>query len=503
MEKLVELVNLVNKNKVKGIRIIDHRNTEDRLYRFYEQLTKNEFKSDDEAAKFFFSSNASDYKYRRLKNRLKERLYNTLFFIDVNSPKFNDHQRAFYNCQKNLMTIRLLLARYGRNSAIELARKTLRYSEKYELSEITASLYETLRSHYATHTTDRLKYERAKKYCLKYTEIVEFEKLAERYYDDISIDIDERKASRDIIERKSKKYLKHLNDMSTKIRSYRFNLIRFFLALQQTRVTNDYHERIKVCDSALAFFAKKSFVSNQFLGAFEYNKLLSFIQLAQYDHARTAAKKCLSLFEMDTIRWFNTQEYLYILYTHLRKYESAYSVFREVTRSKYFKFQFQQKDEIWRIKEAFLFLAYKLGKLQLSPNTALARFKVHKFLNEVPIFSSRKRSSNIPILIVQIIVLIVQKRYDELTHRIEAIEKYSSRYLRKDNNFRSNCFIKMLVQIPKHRFHQKAVIRNSKKYIAKLKSMPLQIADQSFQVEVIPYEHLWDYVLESLDNKFH
>ena len=113
----------------------------------------------------------------------------------------------------------------------------------------------------------------------------------------------------------------------------------------------------------------------------------------------------------------------------------------------------------------------------------------------------KKRQENIPILLSQILILIIDKDYDRLLSRIEAVEKYASRYLRKDQNFRSNCFIKMILEIPKRNFHRKAVERHAKKYIQKLESMPLQMADQPYEIEIIPYEHLWEYTLESLDTR--
>ncbi len=503
MEDLRELVNLVNKNKIKNIAIIDQTESPNRLFKFYELISQNKIETDEQASKRFFGKDPKDYRYRKLKNRLRQHLYNTLFFIDVNSPKFNEQQRAFYQCQKNLMTIRLLLARYGRTSAMKLVRKTITIAEKYELTDILVTLYETQRTHYATHETSRTKYERAKKNYLHYHDIAKAEKLAESLYEDLSLDIDEGKLNQSTLTQKAENYLAQLNELAISITSYRFNLIRFFLALQAARIKTDYEGTLLICDEALEFFASKPFVSNQFLGAFEYNKLTAYIQLGRYHEAENSGQKCLTLFEPDTIRWFNTQEFLYLLYMHTRRYQSAYRIFLQVRKNKFLKFQYQHKDEIWKIKEAFLYMLVQLGKLPLHRNTALTKFKINKFLNEVPAFSTMKRTSNIPILVVQFVILIVQRKYDKLITTIESLEKYTSRYLRMDSNFRSNCFIKMLIQIPKHHFHKQAVVRHSRRYLQKLQSVPLEIANQPFEIEIIPYEHLWEYILEFLDNKFH
>ena len=159
--------------------------------------------------------------------------------------------------------------------------------------------------------------------------------------------------------------------------------------------------------------------------------------------------------------------------------------------------------ETFRNFQAYLFFINKIKNFEIKDNL-LTSFRVRKYLNEVPIFSMDKRGYNIPILIVQILLLIHEKKYEQLTDRMEAIEKYTTRYIKKDENFRSNCFIKMLLQIPKRNFHRVAVERHAKKYFDKLISVPLSIANQAYEVEIIPSnEHLWEYILESLESKIY
>ncbi len=45
------------------------------------------------------------------------------------------------------------------------------------------------------------------------------------------------------------------------------------------------------------------------------------------------------------------------------------------------------------------------------------------------------------------------------------------------------------------------VKRKAAPYLKKPKSVPLEFAKQTAELEIIPYEELWGYVLESLDNE--
>ena len=81
---------------------------------------------------------------------------------------------------------------------------------------------------------------------------------------------------------------------------------------------------------------------------------------------------------------------------------------------------------------------------------------------------------------------------------MEALKTYSHRYLRKNDTFRSNCFINMLLQLPLANFNKIALKRKANKYWEKLRSLPLEEAKQSVEIELVPYEKLWEYVLEAV-----
>ncbi len=87
--------------------------------------------------------------------------------------------------------------------------------------------------------------------------------------------------------------------------------------------------------------------------------------------------------------------------------------------------------------------------------------------------------------------------------RVESLNLYCYRYLRKDDTYRSNCFIKMLLQLPKANFHREAVVRKTEKLYNKLIENPSNLSMQASEIEIMPYEMLWEYVLDSLDNKIH
>lgn len=500
MKSLLELAHVVNRNKTKSLKTLD-RSERDRTIDFYERILSGELKTDKEASNFYFSEEPNHPGYRKLKNRLKSRLLNSLVFIDVNSPKFNDAQKAFYTCQKNLVLIKTLLGRNAILSAIELMKKTLKFSVKFELSEISLEIYRLLRGYHATKTGNRSEFKRCTNEFNKYKEIVDAEHLAREHFDNLAfLSINKSQVTNEYLNYAERA----IDELDTiQIQSYRFIFIKGSATTIYYLKKRDYRSLIEVAQKTIIGLETKSHVSPGFIGQFYIRQFIAYIQLSDHQNARKTYLKSLKLFEEGSIGWYNVQELYFLLQMRSGQYHELPDIYKNTTLTTLFTNQSHTIKEVWKTYRAYLEYLIRIDKIQNISQNELGTFRIKKFLNEVPAFSLDKLGHNIPILIIQILFLINDRNYSELNEVIEAVEKYTTRYLRKENNFRSNCLIKMLLQVPKRQFHRSAVERHSKPYFAKLRSVPIEIADQPLEIEIIPYETLWEYVLESLDNRFH
>ncbi|MBK8851468.1 MAG: hypothetical protein IPN73_15155 [Saprospiraceae bacterium] len=125
--------------------------------------------------------------------------------------------------------------------------------------------------------------------------------------------------------------------------------------------------------------------------------------------------------------------------------------------------------------------------------------QVKKYMNEYPEFSRDKSSMNIPIIIAQLLEAIVLKKESDVFDRMEALKKYSSRYITKSDSIRSNCFINMLLEVVRNNYHVVAIERHAKKYYTKLVANPKISSEEAAEVELIPYEHLWQIIMNYLE----
>ena len=120
------------------------------------------------------------------------------------------------------------------------------------------------------------------------------------------------------------------------------------------------------------------------------------------------------------------------------------------------------------------------------------------FNNDFEVFDRDKEGMNIPLFLLPLLYSLAQgsDHEEEYGRSVDAIEKYRKRYLDNDLNRRSASFTNMLLALGKIEFEQASAERKIKKEMAVLTSLPPQEAGQSLAVEIIPYEDLWQMLVE-------
>lgn len=505
MQDLRELVQIVTKNRLKTIEIIgDSADAPSRVTDFYDALVEGKFQSDDEAAAHYYDGDKQHSGYQKLRGNLKSRLINSLFFIDVKDPDLSERQRSYYLSYREWAAAKILFSKNASNAAISICHKLLKTARKFEFTELAVDITRTLRLHYGTREANIRKFDQYNEQFKYFEQIWQIENLAEELYADLTISYIHSRLDKEQLHETAQKYYGRLKEAaSAPDASYRLYLCASLLEISIYTSINDYEEAIEVCKKSIAFFQAKPYSAKVPLQIYYYQLMVCHIQLKKYDIGKEDSEKCLSYLEEGTYNWFKYRELYLLLSFHTAQYQEAYRIFMETVEHPKFKNMPSHVTEMWKVFEAYIHYLIEIRKVQPVEGEAhFNNFRLGRFLNEVPIFSKDKRGMNIPVLVIQIILMIQQKKYNEAIDRIESIKKYVSRYLRQDDTFRSNCFIKMLLQIPANSFHRTGVERKTRKLLKRLKEVPLDVANQSHEIEIIPFEALWAIVLDQLENRF-
>lgn len=502
MRDLVELTGLLNKTKLKGSGVLKFIiEPGSKMERLFDALLDKTVQTDEDA-KNLFSEDGDDGNLTSLKNKLKERMLDALFLLDFKESNFTNRQKAFFECYKKWSAAMTLLIRNAKITGIDLLERLLRHTKHFEFTELTLDILRVLRLQYSTVDGDIEKYENVKAQYLEFEKIWQMESKAEFFYSELMAQYTNSKSTKAEVTAQAQAYYAELKPFMAVCPSFKLHLFGRMVHLLIHNSENDYINTAKLCEEAIAFFDNKGYDSGLPLQVFYYNLIVCYLQLGEFDKGQQAIARCEYFFEEGSFNWFKLQELFFLLAMRTGHWEEAYHLYEKVINYPRFEEKQVQIVEMWRIFQAYVFYLIRLGKV---PESVLSerskKFKMTKFINEIALFSKDKRGMNISVLIVQILYAIADRDYEKSSDRIEGIEKYCSRYLKDDSTFRSNAFIKMILQVPQANFHREAARRKAERYHKQLLSVPLDAANQAHEIEIISYEVLWEMVIESLQLK--
>ncbi|HMX39517.1 MAG TPA: hypothetical protein PKD78_04285 [Saprospiraceae bacterium] len=505
MNDLIELVQLTSKTKLKiggALKLIIEPGS--KMEQLYEAVESSQVKSDEDARSLLGGTPEDVRNLPSLKNKLKDRLLDAIFLLDFKEASFSDRQRAFYECHKKWSAAMILLIRNAKINGIDVLEKLLRRTKHFEFTELNLDILRVLKLQYSTVDGDLKNYELAKAEYEGYEKLWIMESRAEHYYQDLMVRYTNSKSTKTEVADIARGYYAELEGYMAENASFKLHLFGRMIQLLIYNSANDYVNTARLCESAIAFFDQKEYDSGLPLQVFYYNLIVCYLQLREFEKGQEVIGRCEYYFEEGSFNWFKLQELFFLLAMHTGHYDDAYRLYYKVTHYPKFSDKPAQIREMWKIFQAYVYYLVKIGEVSEELlQQRESKFKINKFLNEITLFSKDKSGMNISVLVVQILHFIADRDYEETIERMDGINKYLVRYVKEDGTARSNLFIKMLLQIPLANFHREAALRKTERYRKQLQDLPLETANQSHEIEIIPFEALWEMTIGLLEAKIY
>ena len=497
MRNLIELVNIIDPNKVQKLEILKNPYQSDNKYStFYRGIKDGIIKNDKDAVDYIYNNSKDLTKYKRLKHRFKEKLLNSVFFVNSNEAKYTDVQKAYYKCYKNLATINILLGKGAKRSAIAISEQTLRMAIKFEFTELVCVISRKLRTEYATFLGDKKKFKQINELFKEYNFYLEAEAMSEEFYNSLAIDMIGSRENKKELAIHARQYSQQLVHYLPSVKTYKFQFTYYLIKLLEFEINNNLENVVAICTEAYLALNSKLFSLKVQIFPFVFKAFYSYLQLCNYNAAKEMIEPCLNVLDYGSVNWFKFNEVYFVYLMRTEQVEQAEALLETILSHNRFNSQGEDTKEIWRIYEAYCHLMSSGSKNEQHKESI---FRIGKFINDVPGFSKDKKGLNITILIVQILLLLKQKKYNQILDKMNGLERYSSRYLKKNNIYRCNCFVKMLLQLERSNFNSIALRRHADKYFKKLTEVPIQKSDQALELEIVPYENLWEMIHVELE----
>lgn len=496
-EKIVELSNLISSQKLNSFNLFDQEKKDSKIKLLY-HLSSNEKKEDQVIKLLGYEKNNSAY--LKLKDRLLKKLYSSLFFLDTSSNIFSSLGLEFYKLQKTLFQHRVLLQLNKLDLSYDVIETDIRSAIKYEFPDIVIQLARPARQYFGFINPDQKKFIYYDQLIEDYLRKYEAELLTEKYYSILSYNYKIKKSDERILLGIIDEYLEKIESYSDLEETFRKTLYKYQITSFKYQLLKDFNRVVELSDKTISYFKNKPYSSYLITYFISVDQTTALLKLNKINQALVGINELEAIYEKGHFNWFKIQSLKFSAYLLLKNYNKIYDITKEVIGIKKLQ-QYKGHHQFWLIKDAYINFLLRMGKINLEEkeNQKNKTFRLGKFLNEVPLFSNDKRGLNISILILQMLFYLLDRKFGKFIDRMDALNQYSYRYLRNDETLRSNCFVKMILKIPDANYHPVAVQRHVQKYHKKLLSTTQEISEQSAEIEIIPYENLWEMVLELLE----
>ncbi|MFT6807375.1 MAG: hypothetical protein ACJA01_000595 [Saprospiraceae bacterium] len=487
IEELVSLNNRIAKSKI-------HNNSSDPDSSFMLEMVEN-FDKDGNLN----SLNEEKVNTRTINSLIK----NTSESIILSHPGVSSKQilgRQFFLCQKQLLLAEILLNLGYLMAPLYVAEKLTRESKKYFFLQISFQAYRIIYTLY-NRLGDVKSELKANKEFLNYLKYYEVEKKIELARNELFLHYNKSQEKKQNIIDKCDSILQEFSPYENIIPSFYFH--NYFYFIKYVKYLNENNNELVYdnAKTAVHYFERLSFEYLPGKLIFTFVQISYCIQKRKFYEGEQLLQKAYSYVSPEMSLWFRLKENELILFFHNKEYNKCISVYFEVMKNRSLSSMIPSERAKWHLYDAYTRLLIESKVVNYQDRKK--HFSIQRFLNDLPTFSKDKRAMNIPLLIAQMSFLIIRGEYSKAIDRIEALEKYSSRYLKNSDTFRSNCFIKMLVVIAKQGFNRKAVERHAKKFYDRMINSEIELIDQPFEIEIIPYENLWELLLDHLSQKHH
>lgn len=500
-EVLQDLIRIITRNKVKQIEVLGNPGQESRTEDLYDGIAKGKFTSDGDAAQYFFGSDEKDPNYRKLRNRLIRQLINTSFFIDVQQPMFNERGKALFNCYRDYAAAFILRSRDAHKASIYLHQQLLEQTIKYEFTELTADICLQLRQQFALSPGDQASHEKFSDLHRTYENKRYWEAKAYDYYENLIHHYIGGRSTNQAVHQMATLYYDELLPRVTEIDTMQFYVYTYTIGVIKFSSINDCKTTIETCNTALEILQSRKNINRGSLIIFGIQKLACLTQLRVFDDGDKTVQFCLSVVDEGDFNWFRLMETLFYYNMYTRRYSEALQVFSRVIQHPRYGLLNGQTRDMWTLHGGYLHLLAALRQLDVKEVEAIAGYfnpGTTRYGNDFEVLDKEKEGMNIPLVLLPVLFSIAKGNFDEddFGRSMEALDKYRKRYLENDTNRRSAIFLKMILALAKKNFEGGRAERKMEKERALLQQEPSEMAAQSFAVEVIPYEDLWEMLLD-------
>ena len=502
MKKLQELIEIVNPVKLKGVQVLGR--SDSLVDKLYHLIRLGEVTNDDDALRLLYGSSDSKKALYQIKEKLYEKLFDSIFIIDLAESNHTAGVLAYSQNFKITAVFEWLSRRGSQNNIIPLGKKILKSAIKYNHCDIIVRVAKILARKHVIIDGDENMLDYYHELYERYQKVEALQAKAQYYWYKISVKFNKKRIVGD--NELGVKAASYADEIESRLipnhTCYTFTYL-ILLRIRRYEIEQDYESVVNLVNENLPKLETYPDAHSGIYNGLINKKLSALITLRKYQEANETAQENLKYVREGQKVWFTLMNSIIILNFYENNYKEAFEVYLKSVNHSGFKFLTDSRKEVYKVYRAYLQFFININLLDYPDDMKKPKpFRYAKFNNEVHIFTKDKKGINISFIVAQFLLLFTEGNYKLANEKIASIKSYTRKHLKDDETFRPNCFLKMLVKLVECDFHKAATLRKTKTLHEKLKNHTPKAKRLRSDVEVVPYEDLWEIILGRIDNRF-
>ncbi|WP_439882278.1 hypothetical protein ACSX1A_03755 [Pontibacter sp. MBLB2868] len=495
MDELERLVRLVKKYNTKSSPLINFQDDKNLDARLFDLLKSGKVSSDEQVAQLLYGNEKLSVNYRMLKSRVRKKLINHIHFLELPENKFSAINVVKSKCASMLFEAERLKTMSEPRMAGKILDQALSLAKKNEVNDYIVILLEQ-KQWVNQMLFDEKKYDQQAKELACYYELEAAERKASIIFQKLLIVVKTKFDQRSQMLSQFPNELHKLKLLWKKSKSSKIYFYYHFLNIQFQEQQGNYHLILDLISEAENLLNRKKVHPNWFNYRFNsYMRVYALLQTGQHEIGLKQSKEYIGYFETGSLNWFAFMENYLMLAVHSQKYDQFKSLYQTVVSTDSITRLPRAQQERWELNERYfsLLFHYRLGGAK----------RTSVLTTDYPsltIPAKEKDGLNVGIIIIETIDMLSDASIDDYEAQVERLKKYIQKHLRGDKAVRARLFLRLLILVFREEFNLKSIKEKGDSMLLKLTRTPFP-GDAFAEVEIIPYEHLWEIVLEVVEQR--
>ena len=429
---------------------------------------------------------------QKLQSRVRVKLLNQLYFLDHTDPRHLISRRYELECLALLHKVSVLYAERDFRLAERLLLHCLHLAETGEFTQYAVQAARMLRNLYVEQRKP-VAYKKISEALQKAQQLLAWEDEAEQLQAGLQLAGNSTVAARRNLLTTLPGHLAQLETLHRKAHSFATYNALYRVRIIYEEMQGHYTGLIRITTAAERHLHEGKLNPRRFDLRFNhFMTIYAYLRSRQPVRGLLLAERYIRDFHPSSNNWFYFQEHYLLLALHAGRYELAQQLLDSVTKKLAFAGQREAALQRWDLYRSYINFVLPASRVLSARQRQVAQQMLL-----LPEYSRDKRGHNVAILVLQLLHFLRERNLELVLLRLERLRKYQQRHLTEATTLRSRLFLRLLQVIAEKNFEPKKAVERGQNLLQQLRDTPPP-GEAFAEVEIIPYENLWEIVLDLL-----